>query len=156
MILSMTVVAMLYLLQSAEVISRGSYTFIFNTSSLLICLFIYIVYVNNAPQATRFRTKLVGIPLATVMVMFGIAASSLMPVITDVLSDRYAGQVESIRNELEIGEPEEVSENIAFVLPVSQATDRWAYWDAAMPQSCGVHSSSSVWRIANQMFEPRG
>ena len=134
LILSMTAVALLYLLFSADVISRAVYAFIFNTSSLLICLFIYIVYVNNAPQPTRFRTKLVGIPLATVMVMFGIAASSLMPVISDVLSDRYTGEVKALKVNLEAAVPSEIPDNVAFVVPVSATSDGWTYRDERIPR----------------------
>ncbi len=49
--LATTVVALLYLLFQTGIIARTTYAFIFNTSSLLICLLIFIVYIN-IPEKT--------------------------------------------------------------------------------------------------------
>ena len=133
LIISMTALALLYLLFSADVVSRRIYAFIFNLASLLICLFIYIVYVNNSPRPTRFHTKLVGIPLATIMVLFGITASGLTPVIGEILSEKFADEVEFVRRELVNNGDSETqqlgaSRNVAFVTPVSSDSNDLGYW----------------------------
>jgi PAS domain S-box-containing protein len=89
-----TFTAVMYFLYQVELVSRAVYTVLFNSSSLLICLLIFIVYSNNASRPTSFRTKLVGVPLAAIMVAFGIVASALMPVFDRTIAGWYASEVE--------------------------------------------------------------
>jgi len=115
--LGTTVVAVLYVLFQTGVISRGAYSVLFNTGSLLITLGIFIVYVNNAPQPVSFVTKLVGVPLAVVMVSFGIAASALMPVVHGTLAERYRSEVDQAIAVMDSGNLSRLSPDIAFLLP---------------------------------------
>ncbi len=113
--LATTVVAFLYLLFQAEVISRAAYVLLFNAASLLIALFIVIVYVSNATQPVTFLVKLVGIPLAVILVTFGILASILSPVLTRTLSDRYQSEVERVFQHAAADNLVFLSREIAFV-----------------------------------------
>jgi PAS domain S-box-containing protein len=113
--LAMTVVAILYLLFQTEVISRATYALLFNAASLVIALFIVTVYVNNAAQPVTFLVKLVGIPLAVVLVTFGILASILSPVLNRTLSDRYQSEVERVFQAAAADNLVFLSREIAFV-----------------------------------------
>jgi len=118
--LATTVVALLYLLFQTRVISRGAYSLLFNTGSLLICLGIFVVYVNNAPQPLSFVTKLVGVPLAVLMVTFGITASALMPAVHGTLAERYRSDVDVAAAVLDSGNLVRLSPDIAFLLPTGE------------------------------------
>ncbi|HUV06083.1 MAG TPA: ATP-binding protein [Spirochaetia bacterium] len=135
--LATAAVALLYLLFQTGVVARATYAFIFNTSSLLICLLIFIIYVNNAPQPVSFRTKLVGIPLATVMVTFGIVATSLTPLLNTALSARFQKDVELVRALLSGGDLQSLRGSggeIAFVAPVSAESGKPTYYYPSVPE----------------------
>jgi PAS domain S-box-containing protein len=106
--LATTAIALTYMLFQTGTITSNTYALLFNNGSLLICLLTFIVYVNNSPQPTSFISKLTGIPLAVIMVAFGITASALMPVVHSGLADVYRQQIEqaqaAIRNR-NLGEP---------------------------------------------------
>jgi len=91
--LATTLIALSYLLFQMGVMSSSSYALLFNNGSLLVCLLVFIVYVNNAPQPTSYVSKLTGIPLAVIMVAFGITASALMPVVHNGLADLYHREI---------------------------------------------------------------
>ena len=102
-----TMIALTYLFFQMGVITSNTYALLFNNGSLLICLLLFIVYVNNAPQPTSYVSKLTGIPLAAIMVAFGITSSALMPVVQSGLADLYRQEIEqaevAIRNQDWIG-----------------------------------------------------
>jgi len=125
-------VALLYLLFQSGVLSRNIYTLIFNTSSLIICFIIFIVYLNNAPQATSFLIKLVGIPLAAIMVTFGFATSALLPVVDDTLADHYRIKVELVRGALESRYFGRLPADAAYVLPVVEESGILQYINSSI------------------------
>ena len=110
-------IALLYLLFQTGLISRASYSVFFNTGSMLICLAIFIVYINNSSKPASFMTKLVGIPLAVMLVSFGIASSALMPVVYATLADRYKGDLELAQIVLDAGAPGKIPSDIHFMVP---------------------------------------
>ena len=109
------ILAVLYMLYQTGVISRSAHALMFNTGSLLICLGIFIVYVNNASQPTSVMAKLVGVPLAMILVTFGITASALMPVIHGTLSDRYRSELDQVWGVLRSGDMSRLSPDVAFL-----------------------------------------
>jgi PAS domain S-box-containing protein len=115
--LATMLIAILYLLFQVGAISRAAYSLVFNTGSLLICLMIFSVYVNNATQPTSFRLKIVGIPLAAVLVSFGILSSALMPVLHATLAGGYRSEVERVRSALSSGDFSALSPEVAYVVP---------------------------------------
>lgn len=125
--LAYAVISLLYLLFQTGVISRGTYTLVFNTSSLLICLIIFIVYVNNSSRPMTIMAKLVGIPLAVIMVAFGIASNALMPIVHSTLADRYRDDVSLAQLVLDSGGPGQVPPSIAFMLPEGNDLQKLAY-----------------------------
>jgi len=130
--LATSFVALLYLLFQAGVLSRNTYTLIFNTSSLLICFIIFIVYLNNAPQATSFLIKLVGIPLAAIMVTFGFITSALLPVVDDTLADHYRRKVELVRGALDSSNFGRLPADVTYVLPVLEGSGILRYIDPSI------------------------
>jgi len=64
-----------YILSVTEVITRDTYGFIFSNGALIIALSIFIVYINNSSTPFSLRWKLVGISLATILVVLGIAGN---------------------------------------------------------------------------------
>ena len=130
--LATSFVALLYLLFQSGVFSRNTYTLIFNTSSLIICFIIFIVYLNNAPQATGFLIKLVGIPLAAIMVTFGFITSALLPVVNDTLTDHYRIKAELVRGALESGYFGRLPVDIAYVLPVVEESGILQYINSSI------------------------
>ena len=125
--LAYTVISLLYLLFQIGLISRAAYTLIFNTGSLLICLIIFIVYVNNSPRPMSVMAKLVGIPLAVIMVAFGIASNALMPIVNSTLADRYRDDVSLAQLVLDSGGPGQLPPSIAFMLPEGNDLSKLAY-----------------------------
>ncbi len=127
--LAFIVIAILYLLFQTGAITRATYALIFNSGALLICLLIFIVYVNNAPQPTSYLTKLVGIPLAVIMVVIGITAGALMPIVHGTLADRYRGGVDQAWIALLNRDSRGLSPNIAFILPSSGSSGSISFQD---------------------------
>jgi PAS domain S-box-containing protein len=117
--LATTVIAVAYTLSQTELIPRSTYALVFNTGSLLVCLLIFIVYVNNSPQPTSYLTKLVGIPLAVIMVAFGITASALMPVVRGSLADSYQKEIDQAQMSIRDQNLTGLAPGIAFILPAS-------------------------------------
>ncbi|UCF98773.1 MAG: PAS domain S-box protein [Spirochaetaceae bacterium] len=111
-----TIIALAYMLFQTGVISRNTYTLVFNSGSLLICLLIFIVYVNNAPQPTSYVSKLIGIPLAVIMVAFGITASALMPVVHSGLADHYRREIDQAGIAIQNQDWTGLSSSIAYIL----------------------------------------
>lgn len=109
--------AVFYLLFQIGIVARATYSVLFNTGSMLICLAIFIVYINNSTKPASFMTKLVGIPLAVVLVSFGIAASALMPVVHSTLADRYREDIELAQIILDAGAPGKMPSDIHFMMP---------------------------------------
>ncbi len=135
--LATAVLALMYLLFQTGVVARATYAFIFNTGSLLICLLIFIVYVNNAAQPTSFRTKLVGVPLATIMVTFGIVATSLAPLLNSFLSDRFQRDLELVEVALQITDLRDLKEldgEVVFITPASDDPAPNAYFHDSVPE----------------------
>jgi PAS domain S-box-containing protein len=114
--LATAVIALTYMLFQTGVISRNMYAFIFNNGSLLICLLIFIVYVNNAPQPTSYLYKLIGIPLALIMVAFGMTASALMPVVHSGLADHYRREMDQARIAIRNQDWTGLSPGVAYIL----------------------------------------
>ena len=125
--LATTAISLLYLLFQTGVMSRETYAFLFNIGSLLTCLIIFVVYVNNAPQPISFVTKLVGIPLAVILVAFGVASATLMPLVHSTLGSRYRDDVNIAQLVLDSGGPGQVPPSIAFMLPEGNAMNMIAY-----------------------------
>ena len=126
-----TVLSLLYLLFQSGLISRGVYSLLFNVGALLISLLIFVVYLQYAPRPTTYRAKLVGIPLATVMVAFTIAATWLMPTINAGLAATYTGRLWSLRSVLDSGVAVEVPDDVAFVVQESTPGDAAGGSDSA-------------------------
>jgi PAS domain S-box-containing protein len=123
----------LYLLFQVGAISRAAYTLVFNTGSLLICLMIFSVYINSAPQPTSFRLKIVAIPLAAVLVSFGILSSALMPVLHATLASGYRSELERVRSALTSGDFSTVSKEVAYVVPDAVSAGGWVYLAPGTP-----------------------
>jgi PAS domain S-box-containing protein len=130
-------IALLYLLFQVGAIPRAAYALVFNNGSLLICLMIFSVYINSTAQPTSFLLKIVGIPLAVVLVSFGILSSALMPVFQATLAGGYRSEVERVQSALARGDFSGISQEIAFVVPdayVASDTPREVLPEAASTQ----------------------
>ncbi|MCK5198562.1 MAG: PAS domain S-box protein, partial [Spirochaetales bacterium] len=128
-------IALSYLLFQSGVLSRNTYTLLFNTSSMIVCFAIFIIYLNNAPHATSFLIKLVGVPLAAIMVTIGFIASSLIPLVEDTLADQYRRKVELIRIALVSSNYNELPEDAVYVLPVSVGPAILQYMNPSLTSS---------------------
>jgi PAS domain S-box-containing protein len=114
--LATTMIALTYVFFQMGVITSNTYALLFNNGSLLICLLVFIVYVNNAPQPTSYVSKLTGIPLAVIMVAFGITASALMPVVQSGLADLYQQEIEQAETAIRNRDWTGVSPSISYIL----------------------------------------
>lgn len=130
-----SVIALSYFLFQSGVLSRNAYTLIFNTSSLIVSFTIFIVYFNNAPQATSFLIKLVGIPLAAIMVTIGFIASALLPLVEDTLADQYRRKVELVRIALVSSNYSRLPDDAVYVLPVSVGPAILQYMNPSLTSS---------------------
>jgi PAS domain S-box-containing protein len=145
--LAYTVLSLLYMFFQVGALSRAAYTLIFNTGSLLICLLIFIVYVNNSSRPMSIMAKLVGIPLAVIMVAFGIASNALMPIVHSTLADRYRDDVSLAQLVLDSGGPGQVPPSIAFMLPEGNDLSKLAYLadDISLEWSDAIAGESGRW-----------
>lgn len=141
--LATTLIALAYMLSQTEVIPRSTYALVFNTGSLLVCLLIFVVYVNNSPQPTSYLTKLVGIPLAVIMVAFGITASTLMPVVRGSLADNYRKEIDQAQKSIQNQDLPGLSPDIAFILPTSASP-------AALKYSTQELSDTAILRLGSE------
>lgn len=123
-------VSILYILFQFDVMSRGGFFVVFNTASLLICLVIFIVYINNSTRPVSVMAKLIGIPLAVITVAFGIASNALMPLVNSTLGDRYRDDVTLAQIILDSGGPGLVPSSIAFMLPQGNDHRKMAFMGA--------------------------
>jgi PAS domain S-box-containing protein len=125
--LATTAIALSYLLYQTAVISTNTYTLVFNNGSLLLCLLVFIAYVNNAPQPTSYVSKLTGIPLAVIMVAFGITASALMPVVQGGLADLYRREIEQAKIAIRNRDWTGLSPDVAYILSIDTASPQVVY-----------------------------
>ncbi len=84
--------ASVYFLFQTGVVARSAYAAVFSTVSLLIALQIFVVYLNDAPQPSSFVAKLFGLPLATLLVAFGIASTFIAGAQQRILAERYLAE----------------------------------------------------------------
>ncbi|MCK5671776.1 MAG: PAS domain S-box protein [Spirochaetales bacterium] len=127
-----SLIALSYLLFQSGIISRNSYSLIFNTSSMVVCFIIFIVYLNNEPQPRSFFIKLILIPLAAIMVTIGFIASALLPLVTETMIEQYQRKVELVRLSITNNNYIMLPEDAVYVLPVSAETSILKYIDPAL------------------------
>jgi PAS domain S-box-containing protein len=128
-----TVLPLFYLLFQFDIITRNVYNLIFNTGSLLVCIAIFTVYVNNSPQPTSFMIKIVGIPLVVVLSAFGIISNTLMPVIHKTIADRYYDQIELVQSSLIKFDEKSLPSTVAFILPPEGLSGEFFFLDDSIP-----------------------
>jgi PAS domain S-box-containing protein len=133
--LSTTLIALTYVFFQMGVIDSNAYALLFNNGSLLICLLVFIVYVNNAPQPTSYVSKLTGIPLAVIMVAFGITASALMPVVQSGLADVYRQEIEQAKAAIRNLDWSGISPSVSYILSTDTGSAKLMY--ARKPLSDG-------------------
>jgi PAS domain S-box-containing protein len=102
---------------------------------MIVCFAIFIVYMNNAPQPTSFLIKLVGIPLAAIMVTIGFIASSLLPLVNETLADQYRRKVELVRIALVSSNYNRLPHDAVYVLPVSVGPSNLQYMNPSLSSS---------------------
>ena len=119
--LATTMIALTYLLYQIGTISSNTYALLFNNGSLLTCLLVFIVYVNNAPQPTSYVFKLTGISVAVIMVVFGITSSALMPVVHSGLADLYCREIEQAEAAIRNRDWSGLSPRVAYILSTGTA-----------------------------------
>ena len=71
-------ISFMYLLMSAEIISRGTYGLFFNAVGLLTTFSIFLVFTNSTFEPSSFRWILIGLSLAPTMLVLGIASSIIL------------------------------------------------------------------------------
>jgi len=125
--LATTLIALSYLLFQMGVMSSSSYALLFNNGSLLVCLLVFIVYVNNAPQPTSYVSKLTGIPLAVIMVAFGITGSALMPVVHNGLADLYHREIRQAEAGIRNRDWSGLSPGVSYILSTDTAGPKVIY-----------------------------
>jgi len=130
-----SLIALSYLLFQSGIISRNSYSLIFNTSSMVVCFIIFIVYLNNAPQPTSFLIKLVLIPLAAIMVTIGFIASALLPLVTKTMVEQYQRKVELVRLSITNNNYIMLPEDAVYVLPVTVGPANLQYINPSLSSS---------------------
>lgn len=121
--------AVFYLLFTTELISRFTYAFIFNISSLIICLFIFITYLNNTSQSSSFIFKVVGIPLATILVSFGIVTIALTNVLKDTLFEQYRNESKLTLQSMYTQTSSLTLSEVTFIIPVSDNDGTVSYYN---------------------------
>jgi PAS domain S-box-containing protein len=144
--LATTAIALSYLLYQTGVISSNTYALMFNNGSLLICLLTFTVYVNNAPQPTSYMSKLTGIPLAVIMVAFGITASALMPVVHGGLADLYHREIEQAETAIRNQDWSGLSPGVSYILATDTAPPQVFYSHKTLPaQEAGKLARHRGW-----------
>jgi len=112
--------AAVYLLFQTGVVARAVYATVFNSASLLIALQIFVVYLNDAPQPSSFLAKLVGLPLATLLVGFGIASTFVTAAQNRALTERYVGEARALALNADPRRDLASSPAVAYVAGVGQ------------------------------------
>lgn len=116
-------IALQYLLYRSGIVSQATYAIAFNTGALLICLLIFLVYVTNAPRPVSFLVKIVGVPLAVLMVFFGIASNAIMPVVETTIMERYRAETALAETALQTQELGSLPADVAYLLPTTSELD---------------------------------
>jgi PAS domain S-box-containing protein len=126
--LATTMIALTYLLYQIGTISSNTYALLFNNGSLLTCLLVFIVYVNNAPRPTSYVSKLTGISVAVIMVAFGITSSALMPVVHNGLADLYRREIEQAETAIRNRDWTGLSPRVAYILSTDTTPTQVVYY----------------------------
>ena len=71
-------ISFMYVLMSAEIISRGTYGLFFNAVGLLTTFSIFLVFTNSTFEPSSFRWKLIGVSLAPTMLVLGIVSNIIL------------------------------------------------------------------------------
>jgi len=115
-------VSMQFVLLQTRLISRVTYALIFNIASLLICLLIFVTYINNSPRPTSFLARMIGISLSVLLVTFGIASNAVMPIVERTLMEGYRTDASLARLAVETRNYHRLPADVKYV--ISSAGDR--------------------------------
>ena len=109
-------VSLLYLVMELGFISRDVYAFGFNLGSLAISVAIFGVYINNSQETTSFQVKLVGVPLAVVLFVLGIAGHAILGHYESSERNRMAEvAADAFKDDSSIRLPEVISSENGFI-----------------------------------------
>jgi PAS domain S-box-containing protein len=135
LILFTAFMAFFYFLFSTEQISRFTYSFIFNISSLIICLFIFITYLNNTTQASSFLAKAVGIPLAVILVSFGIVTITLTNALKDTLFEQFRNKSQLTLESINTRATSLLLSEVPFIVPEINNREAFSYYNPAIDEN---------------------
>jgi hypothetical protein len=114
--LGMFSISFMYLLMSAEIISRGTYGFFFNAVGLLTSFSIFLLYTNSTFEPSSFRGKLIGVSLAPAMLILGILSSIILSDADASFDKSRKLEVENIKTMLARREASNVPGHIVYIV----------------------------------------
>lgn len=86
------------------------------TSATSIQLFLYtIIYLNYSPQPSSFMVKIVGVSLATVLILLGITARITFQIIESYYDGIREAEIENIRENLRFAGKYSLPDNVAYL-----------------------------------------
>jgi two-component system sensor histidine kinase ChiS len=120
-------ISLSFVLQYLNVITEATFAQIFNYGALATVVAYFVVYTNTSPEFSSFRQKLIGVTLATVMVILGLVASALYTYV-DVSYDReHMEQANSLVAALASGKPMPIPASVAYVVSLPQELGTGGY-----------------------------
>jgi hypothetical protein len=114
--LGMFSISFMYLLMSAEIISRGTYGLFFNVVGLLTTFSLFIVYTNSTFEPSSFRWKLIGASLAPAMLFLGTLSSIILTLEDSSFDQERILEVEQLKTTLRNEGQLTVPENVAYIV----------------------------------------
>jgi len=108
-------ISFMYLLMSAELISRETYGFYFNIVGLLTTVAIFIVYTNSTFDPSSFRWKLIGLSLAPGMLVLGILSSTILSFADNSFDAERVLEAEVVKSTLAERKPAKLPAGAVYV-----------------------------------------
>ncbi len=114
--LGMFSISFMYLLMSAEIISRETYGFFFNSVGLLTSFSIFLLYTNSIFEPSSFRGKLIGVSLAPTMLILGILSSIILSDADASFDQKRRLEAENIKAMLVTGEASHIPGHVVYIV----------------------------------------
>jgi hypothetical protein len=108
-------ISFIYLLMSAEIISRGTYGLVFNAVGLLTTFSIFLVFTNSTFEPSSFRWKLIGLSLAPAMLVLGIVSSIIISDSDSSFDKARILEADGIKSMLVQDELGDLPQHVAYV-----------------------------------------
>ncbi len=118
LLIAAVLVSVLDTLSTAGIVPSAAFT----TAYLVTFLGFALAYVNNAPEPSSFRIKIVGVSLVTILVVVGLVAEVTLAEAENAYDREHQAEVAAVGTLLTHGDPAAVPARVAYIAALPAAS----------------------------------